>query len=362
MTNDTFRIQALGLHRRAIVIDGHSDILSAVADGRVRLKDRVEVEPPEHWQGAGYVKMSMQPTPYDPSPYSVWFECMGQYDIPRFQEGGVTAEVMAIFISNEYLHKPLERALEMVAAFHREIEANPDTVLLATNAADIRRAKQEGKTALLLSFEGGEPLERNLDLLEIFYRLGLRMISLTHSRRNFLADGTQLYVQTGGLTYLGRELIERMNTLGMVIDLAHLSDTGVWEILELSKDPVILSHTAVAGTPDYTAGLTETYIARGTTKLKALADNGGVACAIFVAQKDVQTIVDDIDVMIQHVGDDHVGLGSDFVSLAHAPKGLEDISKLPVVTEEMLRRGYSEETILKILGGNLLRVFEQVLR
>ncbi len=352
---------ALELHRRAIVIDGHSDILSAVADGRVRLKERVTVEPPETWQGAAYVRVPAHGTPYSPSPYSVWFECIGQYDIPRFQEGGVTAEVMAIFVDEANRHRPLERALDMVAAFHREIESNPETLLLATTAADIRRAKAEGKTALLLSFEGGEPLGWDLNLLDIFYRLGLRMISLTHSRRNALADGTQLGIQTGGLTYLGRDLIRRMNELGMVIDLAHLSDAGVWEVLELSQAPVIFSHTTVSGAPGYKTGLAEPDPRRGRSKLHALAENGGVACVIFVEQPDVRAIVDDIETVIQHAGDDHVGLGSDFVSLAHAPKGLEDISRLPAVTEEMVRRGYSDETILKVLGGNLLRVFGEVL-
>jgi len=359
--SDTLHAQALDLHRRAIVIDGHSDILSALADGRMRLKDRVAVEPPDAWHGAPYVRVPPPTTPYDPSPYSVWFECIGQYDIPRFREGGVTAQVMAIFMGEEHLHRPLARALDMVAAFHRELDANPDTLLLATTAADIRRAKAEDKTALLLSFEGAEPLEQDLNLLEIFYRLGLRMISLTHSRRNALADGTQLGVRTGSLTHLGRAVIQRMNELGMVIDLAHLADEGVWEVLERSTAPVIYSHTTVANTPGYKTGLLDVDPQRGTTKLRALAANGGVAGAIFVAQPDAAAIVDDIERMVQHVGDDHVSLGSDFVSLAHAPAGLEDISRLPVLTEELLRRRYGEETILKILGGNLLRVFEQVL-
>jgi len=349
------------LHRQAIVIDGHSDILSALADGRMRLKDRIVVESPEAWQGAAYVTMPAGTTPYNPSPYSVWFECMGQYDIPRFREGGVTAEVLAIFISEPHLHRPLERALEMVESFHREIEANPETLLFATTAADIRRAKEENKTALLLSFEGGEPLGRSVHLLDVFYRLGLRMVSLTHSRRNFLADGTQLEINTGGLTHLGRDLIGRMNELGVIIDLAHLSHTGVWEILDLSTAPVILSHTTVAGTRGYQTGLLDVDPQRGISKLKALAAKGGVACAIFVAQPDINAIVNDIEAIIEHVGDDYVGIGSDFVSLAHAPTGLEDISKLPAVTDEMARRGFSDATIFKVLGGNLLRVFEQVL-
>ncbi len=104
-----------------------------------------------------------------------------------------------------------------------------------------------------LSLEGAEPLGQNLNLLDVFYRLGLRMVSLTHSRRNAWADGTQLEVQTGGLTYSGRELIRRMNELGIVIDLAHLSDAGVWEVLARSQAPVIYSHTAVAAMPDRTS-------------------------------------------------------------------------------------------------------------
>ncbi len=353
---------AAAMHQRAIVVDGHSDILSALADGRMRLRDQVQVEPPEIWQGASYVKMPPNITPYDPSPYSVWYECMGQYDIPRWRKGGVTAQVAAIFISEDHLHRSLERALDMVRAFLREIEDNLDTLLLATTADDIRRAKAENKTALILSFEGAEPLGRNLGLLDIFYRLGLRMMSLTHSRRNDLADGTQLDIQTGGLTYSGRELIRHMNEMGIVIDLAHLSDTGVWEVLELSNAPVIFSHTTVGAMPGYKAGLTDVDSIRGTTILRALADKGGVAGVIFVAQPDVNAIVDDLEAIIQHVGDDYVGLGSDFVSLAHAPVGLEDISKLPAVTEEMVQRNFSDDTILKVLGGNLLRVFDEVLR
>jgi len=360
MSRDMQENHALELHRQAIVIDGHSDILSALADNRMRLRDRVVVEPPVTWQGAEFVRMPPNTTPYEPSPYSFWYECMGQYDIPRFREGGITAEAMAIYISQDHLHRPLERALDMVAAFHREIEDNHATLRFATTAADIRRAKAQDKTALLLSLEGAEPLGQNLNLLDVFYRLGLRMMSLTHSRRNAWADGTQFNVRTGGLTTLGRELIQRMNELGIVIDLAHLGDAGVWEVLELSRGPMIYSHTTVAAMPGYKTGLVDFDPPHETTKLRALAAKGGVACAIFVAQPDVTAIVDDIETMIQHVGDDHVGLGSDFVSLAHAPAGLEDISKMRSLTEEMVRRGFSDETIRKVLGANLLRVFEQV--
>ncbi len=354
--------RALALHQRAVIIDGHSDILNPMADGRVRLRDRVDVPLPQNWQpnNAGYEQPT---TPYQLSPYALWFQCIGQYDIPRFREGGLTAQMMAIFIDETQLERSLTRALDMTAAFHREIEANPDTLMSATTAADIRRAKADGKTALMLTFEGAEPLGRNLNLLDIFYRLGLRMVSLTHSRRNFLADGTQMGVKTGGLTALGREAVARMNEMGIVIDLAHLSDTCIWEVLELSTAPIIITHTNIrAGSPGYKLGMLERDPQHGKTKLQAIAETGGLAGVIFWNQADVATIADEIDAAVQHVGDDFVALGSDFYSLERAPVGLEDMSKLPALTEALVQRGYSDSTILKILGENYLRVFEAIFK
>src|SRR4051794_22292901 len=127
MSEDSLRIRANQLHRQAIVIGGHSDILNPLADERMRLANRVIVETPESWQGAAFAPRHAQATPYQLSPYAMWFQCIGQYDIPRFREGGLTAQVMAIYIDDAYLATPLERALMMVSAFHRELEANPDT-------------------------------------------------------------------------------------------------------------------------------------------------------------------------------------------------------------------------------------------
>ncbi len=355
-----FQERARALHQRAIIVDGHSDILNSLADGRLKLSDRPQIPAPKDWTppNAG----TDQPTtPYQLSPYALWFQCIGQYDLPRFREGGLTTQVMAIFIDETHLSRSLERALDMVAAFHREIDANPDGLLCATTAADIRRAKAENKTALLLSFEGAEPWGRDLNLIDVFYKLGLRMVSLTHSRRNFLADGTQMHIQTGGLTALGRQAVKRMNELGIIIDLAHLNDVGVWEILDLSTAPVIISHTNVrAGSPGYKAGMLEVEPRHGKTKLQAIAATGGLAGVIFWNQADVATIADEIEAIIEHVGDDYVALGSDFYSQELAPVGLEDMSKLPVLTEELARRGHSDSTILKILGENYLRVLEAV--
>ena len=356
--------RAKEIHERAIVIDGHSDILAPLADGLFRFHQRIEVPTLDQWDGVALRPTHDQATPYQLSPYAMSFQCMGQYDIPRLRQGGVTAQIMAIYIGDEYHATPLQRALEMARVFHREIEANPDQVLLATSADDVRRAKAENKTALILSFEGAEPLEQNPNLLDIFYRLGLRIVSLTHSRRNHFADGTQLGVRTGGLTRLGQELIGKMNEIGIVIDLAHLGDAGFWEILELSSAPVILSHSNVlrGNNPEYKAPLLAINPATGKSKLQALAAIVGVVGAIFWSQPDIDAIADDIAAIIDQVGDDHVGLGSDFFSLEYAPAGLEDISKLPRLTEKLLQRGHSDATVLKILGGNMMRIFDAVLK
>jgi membrane dipeptidase len=353
----------LDLHRRAIVIDGHSDILGLVAEGRLRLRDHPQIPLPDAWPADLFGRASAMATPYQLSAYTTWFQCLGQYDIQCFQAGGLTAQVVAIYIDDAQLGQALERGLAMAAMLHREIADNPETLLLATSAADIRRAKAEGKTALLLSFEGCEPIGTNLVLLDAFYMLGLRMASLTHSRRNALADGTQLGVTTGGLSQLGRAAITRMEELGIVIDLAHLSDSCIWEVLDCAQSPLLLTHTNIrAGIAGYRAGLTEIHPQRGTSKLRAIAATGGVVGVIFWGQPDLAAIADEIEAAIEHAGEDHIALGSDLYGLEQAPRGLEDMSQLPALTEELARRGLSDSTIEKILGGNLLRVFERVLR
>lgn len=349
------------LHQRAIIIDGHSDILNLLADGRMRLCEHPNVPPADQFPAALFARQANWATPYQLSPYTSWYQCMGQYDIPSFQAGSLTCQIMAIYVDDSYCATALDRALTMVACFHREIADNPDTLLLATSAADIRRAKAEGKTALMLSFEGAEPLGHNLALLDVFYQLGLRMASLTHSRRNAMADGTQMHVTVGGLTDLGRACVRRMNELGIIIDLAHLADPGIWDVLELSSAPVVYTHINFRqGIEGYRTGLCSINPHYGRSKLQAIAATGGVAGVIFWGQPDIASIIDEIDAAIQHVGDLHIALGSDFYGFEQAPHGLEDMGKLPALTEALLQRGYSDTTIERILGGNLLRVIEQV--
>lgn len=358
---------AAALHRRAIVIDGHSDILIPVTEGKMSLGDRVEVpdldwEPPPGLANNPLVRFGM-------GAHTVWFGPMGQYDLPRWQEGGITAQLCAIYLDDDWLRDPVRRGFEMVWNLHDQIDRH-DALVLATTAGDIRRAKEEGRVALVLTFEGCEALGTDPRFLDLYYRLGLRSASLTHTRRNIFADGCWAADRRGGLTALGKEAVRRMDDLGIVIDLVHIGETGFSEILELTTRPVILSHTTPTMFPDTAPEAGDLLdgklprprleLPRDRWMLEALAANGGVLGLIHVAHRDLDSVVRDIETALDVMGPDHIGLGSDHYGREMAPAGLEDISKVPRLTEELAARGHSDEVIVKFLGENYLRVFEEV--
>ena len=358
---------AAALHRRAIVVDGHSDILIPVTEGKMSLGDRVEVpgldwEPPPGLENNPLVRFGM-------GAHTVWFGPMGQYDLPRWQEGGVTAQLCAIYLDDDWLRDPVRRGFEMVWNLHDQI-ARHDALVLATTAGDIRRAKEEGRVALVLTFEGCEALGTDPRFLDLYYRLGLRSASLTHTRRNIFADGCWAADRRGGLTALGKEVVRRMDDLGIVIDLVHIGEVGFGEILELTDNPVILSHTTPTMFPDTAPEAGDLLggrlprprleLPRDRAMLEALAANGGVLGLIHVAHRDLESVVRDIETALEVMGPDHIGLGSDHYGREMAPAGLEDISKVPRLTEALAARGHSDEVILKFLGENYLRVFEEV--
>jgi membrane dipeptidase len=289
---------------------------------------------------------------------------MGQYDIPRFLEGGLTAQVCAIYLRDNDLERALQRGLEMTWWLHKEAEDN-SLFEVVTTVEDLRRVKAEGKCGGILSFEGFEPLGFELRYLDLWYKLGLRMASLTHSRRNFFGDGTQRGVQTGGLTDAGKQAVKRMNQLGIVVDLGHLNQVGIWEVIELSTQPVVFSHTAPrryfaadgGGKISRELGVD---LSRGRERLEAIARTGGVVGVIFYGQPTLDDVVADIEYLLDIIGPDHAGLGSDYYGMERTPLGIEDMSKLPALTRRLVERGHSDETILKILGENYLRVFEHV--
>ncbi|MFN8593737.1 MAG: membrane dipeptidase [Thermomicrobiales bacterium] len=351
------------LHREAIIIDGHSDILMAIADGKMRLGDRVELPPPIGWQPPLGWAESPETALYDFSPHTAYFQTMGQYDIPRFLEGGLTAQACAIYVDSAHLDRPLHRTLEMIYWLRRESDENAEFTLI-DSVADIVATKQSGKTGGFLTFEGFESLESDLKLLDLFHDLGLRMASMTHSRRNFFADGTQLGVRTGGLTAAGQAAVRRMNDLGIVIDLAHLNMAGCWEVLERSEAPVVLSHTSPSryfpddptGSPLYPDVIDD----RSRGLLDAIAANDGVVGIIAYSQPDLDAFVDDIEYVIRAIGPDHVGLGTDFFGIERAPRRFETMAELPNLTAALVDRGYSDEVVRKVLGENYMRVFRTI--
>jgi membrane dipeptidase len=356
--------RATALHRDAVVIDGHSDILLPVVNGITALDRAFSSDALRQWEqvaGNMPVPMRMNDVPYELDAVALHIAPAGQYELPLLEQGGVTAQCVAIFLPEERLHDALETALEMVAMLHRAVEANADRCLLATSVSDLRRAKAEGKVAYILTMEGAEPFGARIDLIDIFYRLGLRMTTLTHSRRNLLADGTQLGVITGGLTSLGKRAVQRCVDLGIVIDTAHLSDQGFWDVMEIVDGPVLCSHTSVlTPSPGYRAPWDEINSTYGMSKAEAIARKGGLIGVVFWSMVDTDNLVRELDWIIEHTGADHAGLGTDFFGFRDAPRDLQHIGQLPALTEAMLARGYAEDTIRKVLGGNYLRIFEQV--
>jgi membrane dipeptidase len=291
----------------------------------------------------------------------------GQIDIPRIREGGVDCLLFAMYVNPQYRAR-LCRLLQMLDAFHTELENNTDTIALATSYDEVMDAVRDGKIAAIISVEGGEPLEGDIGALRMIHKLGVRSLTLTHFPRNELGDGSG--ADSGSrLTEFGRQVVEEMNKLGMLVDISHLNETGFWDVIELSKDPIVATHSNCKALCSHHRNLTD-------DQIKALAEKGGVLnlsfCGGFIKEgvgfdpEAVKTVtigdwLDHLDHAVGLVGADHVGLGSDLDGGCGFP-GLDDITKFPDLTKGMVSRGYSDDDIKKILGANNLRVFKQVLK
>ncbi len=318
------------IHASSIIFDAHCDTLLDVVAGKRNLTDR--------------------------SPD-------GQVDLPRLLEAGVSAQVFAIFVEDEWLWRATVQAMRMIDAFYRDCEASQGRLVVATRASDIERAKTEGVVAGILSLEGAEPLDGELAVLRLFYQLGVRAVGLTWNRRNQVGDGIAERRTGGGLTEFGVRLVQEMNRLGMLIDVAHLSPRGVADVLEISQAPVIASHANAYALCPHPRNLTD-------EQLCAIAARGGVVGVTFyrgfiaseAGAATVDRLVEHIDHLVSVMGIDHVGLGSDFDGFLGepAPEGLEDVTRLPDLTARLLDRGYRFESVQKILGGNFLHIFREV--
>jgi len=292
----------------------------------------------------------------------------GQIDIPRIKEGGVDCLLFAMYVSPQHRAR-LRRLIQMLDAFHTELEANPETIALATSYDEIIAAVKDEKIAAVITIEGGEPLEGDLGALRTAYRLGARSLTLTHFPRNELGDGSG--ADSGShLSAFGKEVVEEMNRLGMIVDISHLNETGFWDVMEISKDPALATHSNCKALCGHHRNLTD-------DQIKALAENGGVInlsfCAGFIKdgvgfgdpesinKVTIEDWLDHLDHAVGLVGTDHVGLGSDLDGGCGFP-GLDDATKFPDLTRGMVARGYSDADIEKILGANDLRVFKKVLK
>jgi membrane dipeptidase len=292
-------------------------------------------------------------------------------DLALVRAGGVDVQVYAFSTASTLGLPPTAQALKELETVLEIIEAHPDEVVLATKTDHILEAKRAGKLAALLNFEGAEPILTDLGLLRMFYRLGLRAVGLTWNFRNETADGSYEGPTGGGLTNFGRSVVAEMNKLGMVVDIAHMTDRGMFDVLELSETPVVLSHGAVGAVrPGH-------HRAYSDRILEKMAEKDGVFCVTSIpealspdkARATLERMVDHIDHAVRVMGVEHVGLGADFdvyLSRLGLPAGrwlkdLEEVDRWPNVTRALFKRGYSADAIRKIMGENLLRLYRQVI-
>jgi membrane dipeptidase len=331
------------LHRRAFTIDAHFDLTYEVAYRRERGQKQV----------------------------------IEKDYLPQVKKGGVDLLVSAIFVHNFFLPEMgLRRALDQISFLHEEIDESSGLFRLCRTMGEARAAKAAGETALFLSLEGAEPLQNDLGLLRIFYELGVRGLGLVWSRRNYVADGAffteKRQGQRGGLTAFGIELIEKAEKLGMLIDVSHLNDEGFGDVVDTVSKPIIASHSNCRSLASNKRNLTD-------EQIRAIGRNGGVigmnSINVFVRDggKDatIADFIDHVDHIAAIAGVEHVGLGFDLCDSFpdHLTMGraldTSDVVKshagLGEFTAELVVRGYSDEQILAILGGNFMRVFDEVL-
>ncbi|WP_207712883.1 dipeptidase [Desulfofundulus sp. TPOSR] len=317
----------LMLHHQSVVVDAHCDVLTAMEIQNRHLSE----------EGKG-----------------------GHVDLNRLRRGGVNIVFFAAFIAPAYRERAVARAMTLIDRFYGELEANGEELMMITCFEDITAARAAGKIGALLAIEGGEALGGSLEVLRMFYRLGVRSLTLTWNGRNELADGVAEEETRGGLTRFGREVVREMNRLGMLVDVSHLSEAGFWDVLEVSTAPVIASHSNTRHICNHRRNLSD-------DQIRALAARGGVIglcfCPEFVhpSEPSLDKLLDHLDHMVALGGVGCVGIGSDFDGIKNVTPGLEDVSHLPSLTRALWQRGYRAEEISAILGGNFLRVLHQVL-
>ena len=292
----------------------------------------------------------------------------GQVDFPKLRRGGVDGSFFALYTPAELsTEDACYRALQMISAVNEVIEESDGKAVLTCTPAQAAENKEKGVFSIFLGMENGFPIGESLSLLRLFYGLGTRYLTLTHNGDNAIADSAAEGKTWGGLSPFGREVMAMMNRLGMMVDLSHASDATFWDCIRYSKAPVVATHSCCRTLCSHRRNLTD-------DMLRALADVDGYVGINFYpyflsdAYQGEGTplpgvkIVDHIDHAVEICGITHVGIGSDFDGIEVTPAGLEDVSKMPLVFDEMRRRGYSQEQINMVSGANLMSVLDRVIK
>jgi membrane dipeptidase len=358
---------------KSILFDGHNDLPWAIREYKAAPGDVAAYDLRTHAPGEG------------------------ETDIPRLREGRVGAQFWSVYTPPEAEGHFARTQLEQIDIARRLIERYPDTFQLASTAADIRSAKAAGRIGSMLGLEGGHAIEDSLGALRTYYDLGVRYMTLTHNRHTNWADSAmQEPPAFGGMNAFGEQVVHEMNRLGMLVDLSHTSADTMRDAIRVSQAPVIFSHssaralceiprnvpddviamlpknggvlmvTFVSGftsqaAADVTLPMIKEYLARaeGKNEAEREAIQAEIKARTVMPKVTIGAVADHIDYIRKLIGVDYIGIGSDFDGNTNWPEGLTDVSMYPNLFAELVRRGWNDEDLAKIAGGNVLRALEQ---